>query len=124
MRLTRTCRAVLHDPALYYKPDEVIPERYLNRTDDTINPDPQDFAFGYGRRYLLRSFLVIHAKLNYKRPRVCPGRTFAEDTLFVTAATVLASFNVSDAVSPKGGQIMYTGGVLRLVGDISIRHAT
>ena len=45
-------RAVLHDPALYPSPDDVIPERYLNNSSETLNPDPRDFAFGYGRRYV------------------------------------------------------------------------
>jgi len=88
--------AVLHDPALYPRPDEVIPERYLDRSDEQLsdlNPDPRDFAFGYGRR-------------------VCPGRMLAEDTLFVVAASVLASFNISDAIPREGGSIKYGGGII------------
>ncbi|KAH9925322.1 cytochrome P450 [Fomitopsis serialis] len=87
--------AVLHDPALYPRPDEVIPERYLGKPDEhpDLNPDPRDFAFGYGRR-------------------VCPGRMLAEDTLFIVAASVLASFNISDAVPLEGETIEYRGGVL------------
>lgn len=52
-------RAVLHDPALYPSPDEVIPERYLNRSDQFLNPDPQDFAFGYGRRCANQCLYVV-----------------------------------------------------------------
>ena len=47
----------MHDPELYPQPDEVKPERYLNKTsDESLNPDPREFAFGYGRRCV--TFLV------------------------------------------------------------------
>ncbi|KAH9925313.1 cytochrome P450 [Fomitopsis serialis] len=87
--------AVLHDPALYPRPEEVIPERYLDRSDEQsdLNPEPRDFAFGYGRR-------------------VCPGRMLAEDTLFIVAASVLASFNISDVIPREGGTVKYGGGII------------
>ena len=46
---------------------------------------------------------------------------FAEDTLFVTAASVLASFDVSDAIAPKGGKVTYSSGVIRSA-KVSPRH--
>ncbi|KAH9925312.1 cytochrome P450 [Fomitopsis serialis] len=87
--------AVLHDPALYPRPDEVIPERYLDKSGEQsdLNPDPRDFAFGYGRR-------------------VCPGRMLAEDTLFIVAASVLASFNIGDAIPREGETVKYGGGIV------------
>ena len=112
---------MLHDPELYPQPDKVDPERYLNKTDESLNPDPREFVFGYGRRCLFQKCgkLLDTDALS----SVCPGRIFAEDTLFITAASVLASFNVSDAVSLKGSKIMYTGGVIRLVNNSSSRLA-
>ncbi|KAI0736491.1 cytochrome P450 [Fomitopsis betulina] len=92
--------AVLHDPALYPSPDEVIPERYLNRSDQFLNPDPQDFAFGYGRR-------------------VCPGRMLAEDTFFIAATYVLASFDIGEAFPLAGDEIKYTGGVISHAADFT-----
>ena len=103
---------MLHDPSLYPHPDEVIPERYLDRIDGSLNPDPKNFAFGYGRRYVASESRQIES-LTRDHPSACPGRMFAEDTLFVTAASVLASFNVSDAVAPKGGKVIYSSGVIR-----------
>ena len=47
--------------------------------------------------------------------RVCPGRMLAEDTLFVAAASVLASFDVSNAVPLNGSKIGYAGGIIRYV---------
>ncbi|KZT66841.1 cytochrome P450 [Daedalea quercina L-15889] len=85
--------AVLHDPTLYPDPEQVIPERYIDGSDPSLNPDPRDFSFGYGRR-------------------VCPGRSLAEDTLFIVAASVLAAFNLSSAVPLKGEKIKYHGGII------------
>ncbi|KZT66840.1 cytochrome P450 [Daedalea quercina L-15889] len=85
--------ALTHDPELYPDPDEVIPERYLDGTDKSLNPDPRDFVFGYGRR-------------------VCPGKTLADDTVFIVAASVLAAFTISDATSLKGEKIKYRGGII------------
>ena len=118
-----TRRVVLHDTELYPQPDEVNPERYLNRTDECLNPDPREFAFGYGRRCVSRTNALL-SETDTHHPRVCPGRIFAEDTLFITAAFVLASFNVSDAVSLKGGRITYTDGLIRLINHWSSRLAT
>lgn len=53
------------------------------------------------------------SETNILRSRACPGRNFAEDTLFITAASILASFNVSDAVPLRDGKIRYTSGVIR-----------
>ncbi|KAH9830993.1 cytochrome P450, partial [Rhodofomes roseus] len=88
--------AVLHDPILYPEPDKVIPERYLGESNEDLNPDPRDFAFGYGRR-------------------VCPGQVLAEDILFIIAASVLAAFDIGDAVPHAGRTIEYHGGVIRSV---------
>ncbi|TFY54698.1 hypothetical protein EVJ58_g8706 [Rhodofomes roseus] len=85
--------AIMHDPSLYPDPHKVHPERYLapNQGGEKMNPDPRDFAFGYGRR-------------------VCPGQMLAEDTLFIAAAAILSVYNVSDAVSLDGMEIKYEGG--------------
>ncbi|CCM01268.1 uncharacterized protein FIBRA_03317 [Fibroporia radiculosa] len=86
--------AILHDPARYPSPFDVIPERYLSKTNEHLNPDPRPFEFGYGRR-------------------VCPGQLFAEDSLFIFAAMVLSTFNISKASNPDGKtiepEVEYTG---------------
>ena len=48
------------------------------------------------------------------RFRVCPGRVLAEDTLFVAAATLLASFDISNALPVRGDKIIYNSGIIRL----------
>ncbi|TFY67202.1 hypothetical protein EVJ58_g1776 [Rhodofomes roseus] len=83
----------MRDPSLYPNPEVVDPERYLHNSDKNINPDPRTFAFGYGRR-------------------VCPGQILAEDTFYLTAANILASFDVSDAVSLDGSKPKWGGGIV------------
>ncbi|TFY52251.1 hypothetical protein EVJ58_g10121 [Rhodofomes roseus] len=85
--------AIMRDPSLYPNPEVVDPERYLHNSDKNINPDPRSFAFGYGRR-------------------VCPGQTLAERTLYLTAANILASFDVSDAVSLDGSKPKWGGRII------------
>ena len=52
--------------------------------------------------------------------RVCPGRMLAEDTLFIAAASVLASFEIGEAVPLKGDKIDYTGGMIRSVAQVML----
>lgn len=47
--------------------------------------------------------------------RVCPGRMLAEDTFFIAATYVLASFDIGEAFPLAGDEIKYTGGVIRSV---------
>ncbi|OSX64689.1 hypothetical protein POSPLADRAFT_1134235 [Postia placenta MAD-698-R-SB12] len=91
--------AVMHDPALYPDPFEVKPERYLS-DQGALNPDPRQFAFGYGRR-------------------VCPGQLLAEDTLFLLIASVLSTMNITKPIGSDGlpidVNVEYTSGAIRRV---------
>ncbi|KAH9937816.1 cytochrome P450 [Epithele typhae] len=83
--------AFSHDPRIYPNPDPFSPERFLK--DGEIDPtvqDPAAIAFGYGRR-------------------VCPGKHFAETSLFIVIATVLHTLSVSPVVGPDGQPIMPSG---------------
>jgi cytochrome P450 len=68
-----------HDPSVYPKPMEFIPERFLATKTHAAETDPRTWTFGYGRR-------------------VCPGRYVADNALFITIAQTLATFNISKAV--------------------------
>ncbi|RPD62684.1 cytochrome P450 [Lentinus tigrinus ALCF2SS1-6] len=76
--------ACLHDPEAYPDPDRYMPERFLK--GGKLNPDvcdPARFAFGYGRRN-------------------CPGRYFADASLFLNIAMLLHVFNITPPLDKDG----------------------
>jgi hypothetical protein len=40
----------MHDPNVYKDPMNFNPDRLIAQPDKPAEPDPFDFAFGYGRR--------------------------------------------------------------------------
>ncbi|KAJ7077258.1 cytochrome P450 [Mycena belliarum] len=64
--------AILHDEETYSDPESFIPERFIGAAKEA---DPA-FVFGFGRR-------------------VCPGRFFADDSLFLLVASILHVFTIS-----------------------------
>ncbi|KAJ6511478.1 cytochrome P450 [Mycena vitilis] len=71
--------AILHDGNIYKDPELFVPERFMG---DDKEADPF-FAFGFGRR-------------------VCPGRFFAEDSLFLLVASILHIFNITKPLNDSG----------------------
>ncbi|KAF8168806.1 cytochrome P450 [Mycena galopus ATCC 62051] len=80
--------AVLHDSEVYgAHPQEFRPERFLTPDGLLDNAVPDvEAAFGYGRR-------------------ICPGRVMARNTMWITIASVLATFDITDPVDEKGKPI-------------------
>ncbi|KAJ2912893.1 hypothetical protein MD484_g7522, partial [Candolleomyces efflorescens] len=79
--------AIMHDPEVFDNPFEFIPERYIK--DGKINPsvpDPDIAAFGHGRR-------------------ICPGRHFSNDALFLLGASLLATYDIA-APKDKEGKVI------------------
>ncbi|KAG9252300.1 cytochrome P450 [Emericellopsis atlantica] len=68
---------------VYSSPEVFDPERFLKSRDE---PDPGSDAFGYGRR-------------------VCPGRHFADASIYLNIVQVLATFNMEHAVEAAGNKI-------------------
>lgn len=58
------------------------PERHLG---ESPQPDPFKVVFGYGRR-------------------VCPGAYFAEQSLLLNVASVLATFDISKSIDGDGNE--------------------
>lgn len=96
---TMTRRAILHDENRYADADTFNPSRFLTSKGelDQHVPDPIE-AFGYARR-------------------VCPGRHFAADSLWLTSASILAAFVIEKPIDELGNVIEpnaeYTPGVFR-----------
>ncbi|KAF9479499.1 cytochrome P450 [Pholiota conissans] len=76
--------AMLQDENDYPDPSNFRPERFLK--DGKLDPsvrDPAQIAFGFGRR-------------------ICPGSHIATSVLWLTAASILSTFNISKAVDENG----------------------
>ncbi|KAJ6560597.1 cytochrome P450 [Mycena vulgaris] len=75
--------AILHNETMYPDPYAFKPERFL--LDGKLNPavkNPES-AFGFGRR-------------------LCPGRHMATSSIWITVASILATFDITKAVDPNG----------------------
>lgn len=96
-------RAMHHDEKRFPTPESFDPFHFLN-TDGTLNeniPSPtQSGALGFGRR-------------------ICPGRHFSTDSVWLSIACVLSTFNLRRAKDERGNDIVptaeYSTGLLRFV---------
>ncbi|KAI0058833.1 cytochrome P450 [Artomyces pyxidatus] len=76
--------AMLQDEAVYPEPDTLNPDRFALGADGSeCGPDPARSAFGFGRR-------------------ICPGRFFAGDTIWLTVANILHLFRLEKKVDSTG----------------------
>jgi cytochrome P450 len=81
-------RSILQNAEDYPEPQKFNPDRYLT-PDGQLDPsvrDPATAAFGFGRR-------------------ICPGRFFADASLCMTIATLLATVDVVRATDAQGNAI-------------------
>nr|VWO99573.1 Ketoreductase CTB6 (EC (Cercosporin toxin biosynthesis cluster protein 6) [Ganoderma boninense] len=87
--------AMLHDENVYNNPTEFIPERYESSPDgSTGDPDPARVAFGFGRR-------------------ICPGRFFADESVWLTIALMLHTFNISNPTGVKS-KVEWSSGLVSM----------
>ncbi|KLO16916.1 cytochrome P450 [Schizopora paradoxa] len=79
---------ILHDPDVYPDPMDFKPERYFSsdgKLDFSAN-DPARVVFGFGRR-------------------ICAGMFFAENSLWIIIAQILATMKISHAYDKEGREI-------------------
>lgn len=69
-----------HDEAYYKDPHTFNPERFLG---EALEMDPGMLIFGFGKR-------------------ICPGKDFADESVFLTIAMTLAVFNIKKAKDENG----------------------
>ncbi|KAK0480174.1 cytochrome P450 [Armillaria novae-zelandiae] len=85
--------AILHDEKDYPNPLTFDPERFMQKEDQQLPPDPT-VAFGFGRR-------------------ICPGRHLTSNTAWIAIASIASTLSLSKAVDTDGHAIepsdMFTG---------------
>ncbi|KAI5121914.1 hypothetical protein M0805_000243 [Coniferiporia weirii] len=90
--------AMLRNAKEYPEPDKFIPERWLATGEKARPLDASKVVFGFGRR-------------------ICPGMYFAENTIFIVVASILAVFDIQKALDDKGMPITpnedYTPNLIR-----------
>ncbi|KZT69367.1 cytochrome P450 [Daedalea quercina L-15889] len=81
--------AMFRDSEVYPDPEAFKPERYLsmNLNEDFDLRDPRRIVFGFGRR-------------------ICPGRFFADNNVWLAAASIVATMDISKARDEQGNEIM------------------
>lgn len=108
MAQLRYRRAILHDESRYVNADAFNPDRFLTAegTLDPHVPNPEEFAFGFGRR-------------------ICPGRYLSISSVWLAIASILATFELLMPTDESGKkvepEVEYTTGLVRYVMYCSLR---
>ncbi|KAF9066787.1 cytochrome P450 2 Le.CYP2 [Rhodocollybia butyracea] len=82
--------AMNRDPDVYPEPDKFIPERFLRSPDGPFMNINDVYAYGFGRR-------------------VCVGRHMADNTVWLTIVSVLATLDLRKAKDSNGNEIDIPG---------------
>lgn len=96
---------MLNDPEVYSQPSEFWPDRF--KGDDAAMDNARELIFGFGRR-------------------ACPGRMFAENSLFYILATTLATCDILPGLNDEGKEVLpsvsYISGTLTCVVNFSFDY--
>lgn len=80
--------AMLHDEKVYPKSNEFLPERFMQRGDESTPRDPRDLVFGFGRR-------------------ICPGQHFANAFIFLVVSRMIALIRIVPDDKTKATSIQW-----------------
>jgi cytochrome P450 len=75
-------RAITRNEELYPEPELFMPERFWGKMDSEA-AHQVDSVFGFGRR-------------------VCPGRAFAESSIFMLVSNIIATMDLTKAMNGAG----------------------
>lgn len=67
--------------------------------------DPRHVVFGYGRRSVCLWPSTGVAQVMLKHHRICPGRYFADTTLFLAIANMAATLDIRKARNAEGAEV-------------------
>lgn len=76
-------RAITRDPKMFPNPERVDPTRYLGSNGKELAEIVNSNIFGWGRR-------------------LCPGKEMAEGSIFISIATILATFTATKPRDKQG----------------------
>ncbi|KAH9912820.1 cytochrome P450 [Fomitopsis serialis] len=80
---------MLRDPEDYPNPETFLPERFWALTaEESERTDPRNIVFGHDHP-----------------SRICPGRRFADISVWLVMANMVATFNISKARDALGNEI-------------------
>lgn len=84
--------AITHDPSVYAEPDQFNPDPYIPTSEgEAGEPLPVGY-FGFGRR-------------------VCPGQYLGTASVWISIASMLATFRISKELDKNGNEIIPTPGM-------------